>query len=492
MKSTILSALGTTLFFISSACSSTPGPPGSAGSAGKASGGAGSAGEASGGAGSAGEASGGAGFAGEASGGEPSMDQPCGTDDGMGCAPDSERVDLYEPTFSNPTQVTNPLFPIANLHSVVFLGTVDGQPFRTETTLLPTTRMVTWNGEHIETLSSQYMAFSNGRIQELATDWYAQDDKGAVWYFGEDVADYDQSGTVTTNEGTWFVGRDNAPLTMIMPSKPKLGDVFRAENVAPLAWEEVTVQAVAETRNGPSGLIQGVMVGSELHMDGTRQEKLFAPGYGEYSTGSLETDDLEALALAIPTDALTSALPSELEALSTASANIFVIAGADSPDWPAAAAELATLTSAWEAYSAEELPAALEAQLAGALTSLGDAVVIKSASEARAQAIAVARATFDFRLRHQPPSEIDWVRLDLWLAQALLDAGVGHAGATKGSVVTAQLVWDRISHTFADAKSTEISGLLRQLIAAAAAENQSEVMDVAGQLRTALADGGWK
>ena len=218
-------------------------------------------------------------------------------------------------------------------------------------------------------------------------------------------------------------------------------------------------------------------------MDGTRQEKVFAPGYGEYSTGSLETDDLEALALAIPADALTSELPPELEALSTASANIFVIAGADSPDWPAAAAELATLMSAWDAYSAGELPAALEAQLAGALTSLGDAVVIKSSSEVRSQAIAVARATFDFRLRHQPPSEIDWLRLDLWLAQVLVDAGVGHTGATKGSAATAQLVWNRISHTFADAKSTDISGLLRELIEAATIENHSVVVDVAGQLR---------
>jgi hypothetical protein len=420
------------------------------------------------------------------------MDQPCGTEDGMGCAPDSERVDLYEPTFSSPTRVTNPLFPIANLHSVVFLGTVDSKPFRTETTLLPATRVVKWNGEEIETLSSQYMAFSDGRIEEIAIDWYAQDDQGAVWYFGEDVADYDESGTVFTNEGTWFVGRDNAPLTMIMPGKPKLGDVFRAENVAPLAWEEVTVQAVNETRNGPSGLIEGVMVGSELHMDGTRQEKVFAPGYGEYSTGTLETDDLEALALAIPTDALTSKLPEQLEALATASANIFVIAGADSPDWPAAAAELAALTSAWEAYNTGDLPAALEAQLARALTALADAVVNQSASETRGQAIAVARATFDFRLRHQPPSEIDWVRLDLWLAQVLVDAGVGHAGATNGSAATAQLVWNRISHTFSDAESTEISGLLRELIAAATAESHSDVLDVAGQLRTVLADGGWK
>ena len=34
-------------------------------------------------------------------------------------APDSERLDIVAPTFSNPTEITNPLFPISDLHSAV-------------------------------------------------------------------------------------------------------------------------------------------------------------------------------------------------------------------------------------------------------------------------------------------------------------------------------------------------------------------------------------
>src|SRR5262249_14842005 len=59
----------------------------------------------------------------------------CGTDTGRGCAPLDRRVDLAPPSFSNPTSITNPLFPISDLRSVVLLGHVDGKPFRTETTL---------------------------------------------------------------------------------------------------------------------------------------------------------------------------------------------------------------------------------------------------------------------------------------------------------------------------------------------------------------------
>ena len=63
----------------------------------------------------------------------------CGTYSGSGCSPTAKRVDLERPTFSNPTNITNPLFPISTLDSVVLLGEVDGKPFRAETKRLPLT-----------------------------------------------------------------------------------------------------------------------------------------------------------------------------------------------------------------------------------------------------------------------------------------------------------------------------------------------------------------
>lgn len=41
--------------------------------------------------------------------------------------------------------MTNPLFPISHLRSVVLNGTVEDKPFRTETTLLPDTRIIEWS-----------------------------------------------------------------------------------------------------------------------------------------------------------------------------------------------------------------------------------------------------------------------------------------------------------------------------------------------------------
>jgi hypothetical protein len=180
-------------------------------------------------------------------------------------APDSKRVDLTAPPFSDPTTVTNPLFPISDLHSAVLNGRIDGKPFHTETTLLPYTRAIGWPpGEQTETLVSQYAAFLDGRIQEVALDYYAQADDGSVWYFGEDVADYNPQGLVAFTTDSWLAGKDGPP-AMIMPGDPKVGDAFRTENIPGVVFEEVTVKTLDKTVNGPPGPVQGAMVGQELH-----------------------------------------------------------------------------------------------------------------------------------------------------------------------------------------------------------------------------------
>ena len=130
-------------------------------------------------------------------------------------------------------------------------------------------------------------------------DWYAQADDGSVWYFGEDVFNY-EDGKVADTEGTW-IASDQTPAAMIMPAKPAVGNVYRPENAPEVVFEEVRVEKVDQTVHGPSGEISGAIEVMELHMDGTTEGKVFAPGYGEFSTGTAG-GDLEAVSLASPTD----------------------------------------------------------------------------------------------------------------------------------------------------------------------------------------------
>ena len=130
------------------------------------------------------------------------------------------------------------------------------------------------------------MAYIDGRVEEVALDRYAQADDGSVWYLGEDVLDYSNTkGLIDGTAGTWLAGRDGPP-EMIMPADPQVGDVHRAENIPGVAFEEVTIKRIDRTVNGPTGPVKGAMIARELHDDGTHSDKVFAPGYGEFFSGS--------------------------------------------------------------------------------------------------------------------------------------------------------------------------------------------------------------
>jgi hypothetical protein len=398
-------------------------------------------------------------------------------------APEGERVDLASPSFSNPTNVTNPLFPVSKQASVLLLGRVDGKPFRTEVTLLPETRFIEWQGRPVETLVSQYSAFLDGEIHEVAYDLYAQDDDGAVWYFGEDVFNF-RDGAITDTHGTWLAGRDG-PAAMIMPADPNIGDVYRPENIPGLVFEEVTVKAVDRTLQGPLGPVEGGLVIEELHLlDNAIEGKTFAPGYGEFFTGG--GGDVEALALAVPTDSLSAQMPAELVTLESGAADVF--AAAQSGNWNVAQATIDRMSAAWEAVRAGEVPNRLEPQMSRALRALAEGVDGRNTIDTRHAAIDVARWSLDLQLRYRPVAEIDRARLDLWAAQLLVDAAKGDSGAVNGDFFAIDYVRDRIHHTLDQADRARLNADLEELNGAVADEDLEAAADAARQLRLTLAD----
>jgi hypothetical protein len=372
-------------------------------------------------------------------------------------APRRRRVDLVAPAFSDPTRVTNPLFPISRLRSVVLNGRVDGKPFRTETTLLPDRRVIEWSPRQcVRTLVSQYTAYLAGHIEEVALDYYAQGDDGSVWYFGEDVFNY-RAGAVLSTDGTWLAGKEG-PAAMIMPAHPRVGDVSRAENIPGLVWEEVSVKAVGETVAGPRGRVAGAMVGRELHDDGTWSDKVFAPGYGEFY--SADRGDVEALALAVPTDARPGELPRSLtmivrEAYRASGA----AAGAR---WTAAASSLARLQRAW-AESSPSAPPRLGAPMRRGLAALEHAVDARDRRRAAQASLDVALAGLDLQLQYLTPASVDRARFDLWLRRCAVDARARAAGGLLGDVATLEWIRDRIARSFDPVALTRLDALLGEL-----------------------------
>ena len=370
---------------------------------------------------------------------------------GISLAPDSARVDLTVPRFSNPTEVTNPFFPVSRQASVVFVGHVDGKPFRTEVTLLPDTRIIEWGGQRVETLVSQYAAYLDGRLQEVAYDLYAQADDGSVWYFGEDVADLG-GGVIATKEGTWLAGKDG-PAQMIMPGEPRPGDVYRTENIPGVAFEQVTVESVNQRLTGPLGPVNG-MIGRELHEDGTTELKQFASGYGEYYTG--DGGDVEALALTIPTDNADGPMPSGLRRLYADAVDV-VHRGPNS-------SAAARLRADWASVPRSDVPRRMIPVTAHAVDHVAHA---DRPREARQAAANLALRALDQQLRYREPVEVDRDRVALWCDQLLLDATARDAANVSGDVFTLFYLRDRVVSSLTPAQASAYNHQLGTLQVAA-------------------------
>jgi hypothetical protein len=408
-------------------------------------------------------------------GASPAAAQPCGTYTGRGCAPDAARVDLATPSFSNPTKVDNPLYPIANLYSVVFLGREAGHPFRSETTLLPETGAVTWNGQRIPVLLSQYMAWRDGRLEEVARDRYAQADDGSVWYLGEDVIDYRRGHAVTT-EGTWLAGREGPP-AMIMPAHPRVGAVYRTENVPGIVFEQVTVRAVGRTVAGPHGPVPGAMIGEELHLEGTTERKTFAPGYGEFLTGAGR--DVEALAVATPADAVAGPAPAALQRLATGASGM--LSSVEAADWRAARATLTTMRAAWADLRRAGQPPLIAARLDATLGRLSGAVRRRRALRTIRRALDAQESVLDLQLRYAPRGAVDRDRLELWCQRVRADARAHDAAGVSSDATTIDWVRDRIAGTPAPDDLHALDLELGRLQAAADAGNTAAAADHAAR-----------
>jgi hypothetical protein len=217
-------------------------------------------------------------------------------------------------------------------------------------------------------------------------------------------------------------------------------------------------------------------------MDGKTEGKIFAPGYGEFYTA--DGSDVEALALAVPTDALPGPLPDGLDDLYSGALDTFD--AAKSRDWNAASVAVNKMDAAWTTYRRGKVPRRIEPRMNESLAALKAAVDACDAERTRQAAIDVAQWSLDLRLQYRPQTEIDLARMELWATQLTLDAAAGEAGAVGGEVFTIGYIRDRILNTLDGADVVRVDSEVQKLQVAAADGDLSAASDAAGSLRETL------
>jgi hypothetical protein len=137
-------------------------------------------------------------------------------------------------------RVDNPWFPLEPGTRYVSVGVRDGQPARDVMTV--THRTTTIDGVPCVVVADRL--YLRGRLAERTTDWYSQDEAGNVWYFGEDTAELDKNGKVTSTSGTWQAGANGARPGIFMSAHPKVGQSFQQEFAKGEAEDHFKVVAV--------------------------------------------------------------------------------------------------------------------------------------------------------------------------------------------------------------------------------------------------------
>ena len=121
--------------------------------------------------------------------------------------------------------VDNPWFPLRPGATFVYRGVKDGKPTRDVVHVTRATHVI----DSVRCTAVTDRLYASGHLAERTTDWYAQDREGTVWYFGEDTAELDATGKVTSREGSWRSGLNDARAGVFMPAHPRVGQAFRQE-----------------------------------------------------------------------------------------------------------------------------------------------------------------------------------------------------------------------------------------------------------------------
>ena len=120
----------------------------------------------------------------------------------------------------------------------------------------------------------------NGQLKEDARDWYAQDRRGNVWYFGEAVDNY-ENGRLKDHKGSWEAGVNGAQAGIIMLKDPIVGVTYRQEFARGTAEDMASVIALNQTVTVPAGTFRGCLQTRDWsNIDAIVGDKFYCPAVG--------------------------------------------------------------------------------------------------------------------------------------------------------------------------------------------------------------------
>lgn len=176
------------------------------------------------------------------------------------------------------SQIDNPYLPLRVGSKWVYHGTGGEAAERTEVVVTGERRLVMG----VSTVVVRDTVRAGDQLVEDTFDLFAQDRSGTVWYFGEEVKNY-ENGKFTNTHGSFLAGTNGALPGVAMPAHPTAGDAYRQEFYAGTAEDMGKVLKVDATRKVASSAYVNVVVTRDWTPLEPKviEEKYYAPGVGQ-------------------------------------------------------------------------------------------------------------------------------------------------------------------------------------------------------------------
>lgn len=190
--------------------------------------------------------------------------------------------------------IDNPYLPRLPGAKYVYEGQTEEGLERIELEVLADTKEVMG----VTTTIVRDTVYVDGELVEDTLDWFAQDKDGNVWYFGEDVSDY-EDGELVSKAGSWEAGVDGALPGILMYGDPAahLGETYHQEYYEGEAEDMGRLLSVAETVTIPLGTFENVVQTEDFTPlePGVIEHKFYAEDIGVIQEINLENDETVTL-----------------------------------------------------------------------------------------------------------------------------------------------------------------------------------------------------
>jgi hypothetical protein len=204
---------------------------------------------------------------------------------------------------------SNPYFPLWPGYALLLEGTEeDDEGQLVEVASLATVLLETEVVDGVRTRVFEEREWEDDELVEVSRNYLAFcRETGDVWYFGEDVDDY-EDGQVVGHGGAWRAGVNGAEPGILMPGSPILGARYYEEIAPGIAFDRAEIVAMGNEVTVPAGTYTDTLetVGTNPLDPGSEDHKVYARGVGVIVDEALQL--VEVTAPACQPDARTLCL----------------------------------------------------------------------------------------------------------------------------------------------------------------------------------------